>query len=74
MSDERAEQTPETMTEAVPAGGVMVNTGQFTGLPNDKEELADRIHAFLLKLLQLPQHVMSYFQHPCVLYAAAQEV
>jgi transposase len=42
------------------------------GLPNDKGELADRIHAFLLKLLQLPEHVMSYFQHPSVQYAAAQ--
>jgi hypothetical protein len=42
------------------------------GLPNNEEDLADRIHAFLLKLLELPQHVMSYFQHPCVQYAAGQ--
>jgi transposase len=42
------------------------------GLPKNSEELADRIHAFLLKLLELPQRVMSYFQHPCVQYAAAQ--
>ena len=41
------------------------------GLPNDKDELADRIHAFLLKLLEPPGHVMSYFRHPCVQYAAA---
>src|SRR5215212_5620942 len=41
------------------------------GLPNTKDELADRIHAFLLKLLELPGHVMSYFRHPCVQYAAA---
>jgi transposase len=40
------------------------------GLPNNEEDLADRIHAFLLKLLELPQHVRSYFQHPCVQYAA----
>jgi transposase len=44
------------------------------GLPNNKDELADRIHAFLLKLLQLPGHVMSYFQHPCVQYAAAHDL
>ena len=42
------------------------------GLPNNKDELADRIHAFLLKLLELPGHVMSYFRHPAVQYATAQ--
>lgn len=41
------------------------------GLPNDKSELADRIHAFLFKILDLPGRVMSYFQHPAVQYAAA---
>jgi transposase len=41
-------------------------------LPKHEGELADRIHAFLLKLLQLPEHVMSYFRHPCVQYAAGQ--
>jgi transposase len=40
-------------------------------LPNNADELADRIHAFLLKLSELPAHVMSYFKHPCVQYAAA---
>jgi transposase len=44
------------------------------GLPNDKDELADQIHAFLLKLLELPGHVMSYFRHPCVQYAAAHDL
>jgi transposase len=44
------------------------------GLPNNQEELADRIHAFLLKLLQLPAHVMSYFRHSCVQYAAAHDM
>lgn len=42
------------------------------GLPNNENELANRIHAFLLKLLELPDHVMSYFKHPCVQYADAQ--
>ena len=44
------------------------------GLPNTKDELADHIHAFLLKLLELPGHVMSYFRHPCVQYAAAHDL
>jgi transposase len=44
------------------------------GLPHDKDELADRIHAFLLRLLQMPQHVMSYFCHPCAQYAAAHSL
>jgi transposase len=44
------------------------------GLPNNQNELADRIHAFLLKLLELPAHVMSYFRHPCVQYAAAHDL
>jgi transposase len=42
------------------------------GLPNNEDELAARLHAFLLKLLELPERVMSYFQHPCVQYAAGQ--
>jgi len=40
------------------------------GLPNNKEELQSRTQAFLDKLLHLPEHVISYFQHPCVQYAA----
>jgi transposase len=44
------------------------------GLPSSQDALADRIHAFLLKLLELPGHVMSYFQHPRVRYAAAHDM
>ena len=44
------------------------------GMPNNKDELADQIHAFLLKLLELPGHVMSYFRHPCIPYAAAHDL
>ena len=40
------------------------------GLPNDEEGLTAHVHAFLLKLLELPQHVRRYFQHPRVQYAA----
>jgi transposase len=41
------------------------------GLPHDKGEVRSRIQAFMRKLLHLPEHVMSYFQHPSVQYAAA---
>jgi transposase len=44
------------------------------GLPHDKTELRSRIQGFMRKLLHLPQHVMSYFQHPCVQYAAATQL
>jgi leucyl-tRNA synthetase len=33
------DQTEETMTEAAPQGGVMVNSGPFNGLPNDKSTI-----------------------------------
>jgi transposase len=48
-----------------------VNAG---GLPEDKWEVRSRIQEFMRKLLHLPEHVMSYFQHPSVQYAAAVEV
>jgi transposase len=41
------------------------------GLPNTKGEVRSRIQGFMRKLLHLPEKVMSYFQHPCVQYAAA---
>lgn len=40
------------------------------GLPHNESELGQRVRAFLDKLLHLPERVMSYFQHPCVQYAA----
>jgi transposase len=44
------------------------------GLPHSKPEERSRIQAFMRRLLHLPEHVMSYFQHPCVQYAAAVPV
>ena len=44
------------------------------GLPHDKYEVRSRIQAFMRKLLHLPNHVMSYFRHPSVQYAAALDV
>jgi hypothetical protein len=41
------------------------------GLPHNKHEVRSRIQAFMRRLLHLPEHVMSYFQHPSVQYAAA---
>ena len=40
------------------------------GLPHDKEEVRSRIQAFMRRLLHLPNHVPTYFQHPLVQYAA----
>ena len=40
------------------------------GLPQNKEELRSLIQTFMRKMLHLPDHVMSYFLHPCVAYAA----
>ena len=40
------------------------------GLPDRKEELRSRIQRFMRGLLYLPEHVKSYFRHPCVRYAA----
>jgi transposase len=40
------------------------------GLPHDKWEVRSRIQEFMRRLLHLPEHVMSYFRHPAVRYAA----
>jgi transposase len=40
------------------------------GLPEDKEELRSRVRRFMRRLFSAPEHVMSYFEHPCVQYAA----
>lgn len=42
-----------------------------TGLPHDKTEVRSHIQKFMRHLLHLPEHVMNYFQHPSVQYAAA---
>jgi transposase len=41
------------------------------GLPHNKGEVRSRIQGFMRRLLHLPEHVMSYFCHPSVQYAAA---
>jgi len=40
------------------------------GLPGNKEELRSRVQRFMRRLFSAPEHVMSYFQHPYVQYAA----
>ena len=44
------------------------------GLPHNKAEVRSRVQDFMRQLLHLPQHVMSYFQHPSVQYAAAMNM
>jgi len=45
-----------------------------TGLPHDRGELLAAVQTFMQKLARLPEHVMNYFQHPCMQYAAAMDV
>jgi transposase len=40
------------------------------GYPDTKDQLQSHIHHFMLRLMQLPEHVIAYFQHPDVQYAA----
>jgi transposase len=41
------------------------------GLPHDKGEERSRMQGFMRRLLHLPEHVINYFCHPSVQYAAA---
>ena len=49
-------------------------TVNAAGLPHNKGEVRSRIQQFMRKLLHLPEHIMSYFEHPSVQYAAALNV
>ena len=40
------------------------------GLPESRDQLRSRIERFMSRLCNIPEHVCSYFQHPCVQYAA----
>jgi hypothetical protein len=40
------------------------------GLSHNTQEVRSRIQGLMRKLLQLPEHVRSYFEHPSVLYAS----
>jgi len=42
-------------------------------LPETRAELRSNLQRFMRKLFRLPKHIQSYFQHPCVQYAAATE-
>jgi transposase len=42
------------------------------GLPHNEEELRSLVQTFMRRLLHLPEHVMNYFLHPSVAYAAAR--
>jgi transposase len=40
------------------------------GLPKDRHELRAKLEQFMHNLAHLPQHIMNYFKHPTVQYAA----
>lgn len=44
------------------------------GLPDDRPTLHSRILDFMNNLANIPQHVINYFLHPCVQYAAGTEL
>lgn len=46
-------------------GGVNANK-----LPDTQKELRSNIQGFMQRLVNLPKHVMNYFQHPSIEYAA----
>lgn len=52
----------------------MKETVNASGLPDNKETLRSRMQTFMRKLYHMPAHVMSYFLHPAVHYAAAVEL
>lgn len=45
-----------------------------SGLPENKASLHSCVQGFMKKLACLPQHVIGYFFHPCVQYAAPIEI
>jgi transposase len=42
-----------------------------SGMPDNQKTLRSRMQRFMHNLRRLPQHVRSYFEHPCMLYALA---
>jgi transposase len=52
----------------------MKGTVNKAGLPDDKATLRTRIVTFMEHLARVPQHVISYFLHPWVQYAAPIEI
>lgn len=44
------------------------------GLPHDEEELHDHVDSFLHKISSWPARILSYFFHPAVQYAAADNL
>ena len=49
---------------------VNINTD---GLPKDREELKEKLHRFMQRLVKLPARVASYFEHKYIKYAAVPE-
>lgn len=43
------------------------------GLPQDREQLQNKLHRFMQRLAKLPARVASYFKHKYIMYAAAPQ-
>ena len=80
-----ARHAGEVRIEPLPAYAPELNPDEYlnndlkgsvnaSGLPHSKQEQRSRIQEFMRHLLHLPEHVISYFQHPCVQYASAIEL
>jgi len=62
-------RTPELNPDEYLNNDLKANVHE-AGLPANKEELRSRVQRFMRRLFYAPEHVMNYFLHPCVQYAA----
>ena len=63
-------RTPELNSDEYLNNDLKGNVNE-AGLPANKEDLRSRMQHFMRRLLSAPDHVMNYFLHPRVLYAAS---
>lgn len=63
-----AELNPDEYLNNDAKGGVNAER-----MPDDQEELRSNLQRFMHKLAHLPERIRSYFEHPCIAYAAAND-
>ena len=63
-------RTPELNPDAYLKNDLKGNVNA-AGLPTNNEDLRSQMQHFMRQLYSVPEHVMNYFLHPCVQYAAA---
>ena len=63
-------RTPELNPDAYLNNDLKGNVNA-AGLPTNNEDLRSQMQHFMRQLYSVPEHVMNYFLHPCVQYAAA---